>query len=79
MIHIVHQHSNFSSKFSYFFSQSKQEKKTLFLPTFFLPLHFFPLIFFPTKFHKDQTEPKGQCSPSTFSVGQALFAFHERI
>ena len=58
MIRVVHQHSNFSSKFLYFFSQFKQEKKNSFSPNCFSFTFFFPSTFLSIKFSKDQTEPK---------------------
>ena len=52
MIQIIHRHSNFSSKFLYFFLNPNKKKRTLFLPTFFLHIFFVSTFFFPPNFLK---------------------------
>ena len=57
MIQVIHQHSNFSSKFLYFFlSPNKRKKLTFFVMSF--SSHFVHSTIFSTKFSKDQTEPQ---------------------
>ena len=51
MTQVIHQHSNFSSKFLYFFlSPNKREKKIPFSPYFFFLRIFFFHFFFPPNF-----------------------------
>ena len=57
MIQVVHQRSNFSSNFLYFFlNPNKRKKLTFFVMSF--SSHFVHSTIFSTKFSKDQTEPK---------------------